>query len=167
VGLERLVQWGGRKRGWNASQARTFFQTGLVSLAVLLTAVVVWTRVIGGNTSFAINQSSGQGWGLENTAYSHIDKYLISQGAATGDVIMVANPPGFFLASGNPSIAVPDGDVNTVLAAARQYHALYLVLEENSVPAGLLPVYENPKDQMALTYLGEIEHARIFRIRDQ
>ena len=37
----------------------------------------------------------------------------------------------------------------------------------DSVPAGLLPVYENPKDQMDLTYLGEIEHARIFLIRDQ
>jgi hypothetical protein len=80
---------------------------------------------------------------------------------------MVADPPGFFLASGNPSIAVPDGNVNTVLAAARKYHAVYLVLEEGSVPTGLLPVYENPGDQMSLTYLGEIEHARIFRIRDQ
>jgi hypothetical protein len=167
VGLERLVQWGGRRRGWKVTQARSVFQIGLVSLAVLLTAVVVWTRVIGGNTSFTNNPSGGQGWGLENYAYSHINEYLISQGEAAGDVVMVANPPGFFLASGNPAIAVPDGDVNTVLAAARRYHALYLVLEEDSVPAGLLPVFDNPTDQLALTYLGEIEHARIFRIQDQ
>jgi hypothetical protein len=167
VGLERLVQWGGRRRGWKVTQARSVFQIGLVSLAVLLTAVVVWTRVISGNTSFANNPSAGQGWGSENAAYSHIDEYLISQGETAGDVVMVANPPGFFLASGNPAIAVPDGDVNTVLAAARRYHALYLVLEEDSVPAGLLPVFDNPKDQMTLTYLGEIEHARIFRIQDQ
>ncbi|MGD0751072.1 MAG: hypothetical protein ABSA23_06650 [Anaerolineales bacterium] len=167
VGLERVMQWGSRKRGWNAPQARTVFQIGLIGLAVLLTAVIIWTRVIGGNSSFAINQSSGQGWGLENDAYSHINKYLVTQGAATTDTIMVADPPGFFLASGNPSIAVPDGNVNTVLAAARKYHAVYLVLEEGSVPTGLLPVYENPGDQMSLTYLGEIEHARIFRIRDQ
>jgi hypothetical protein len=167
VGLERLVQWGGRRRGWKVTQARSVFQIGLVSLAVVLTAVVVWTRVISGNTSFTNNPRGGQGWGLENSAYSHINEYLISQGEAAGDVVMVANPPGFFLASGNPAIAVPDGDVNTVLAAARRYHALYLVLEEDSVPAGLLPVFDNPKDQMTLTYLGEIEHARIFRIQDQ
>ena len=80
---------------------------------------------------------------------------------------MVANPPGFYLASGNPSIAVPDGDVNTLLTVARQYNALYLVLEAGSVPAGSLPVYENPKGQMDLTYLGEIEHARIFLIHNQ
>ena len=167
VGLERLVQWGGRRRGWKVTQARSVFQIGLVSLAVVLTAVVVWTRVISGNTSFTNNPRGGQGWGLENSAYSHINEYLISQGEAAGDVVMVANPPGFFLASGNPAIAVPDGDVNTVLAAARRYHALYLVLEEDSVPAGLLPVFDNPTDQLALTYLGEIEHARIFRIQDQ
>jgi hypothetical protein len=80
---------------------------------------------------------------------------------------MVANPPGFYLASGNPSIAIPDGNIDTLLAAARQYHAIYLVLEAGSVPAGLLPVYENPNEFMDLTYLGESEHARIFLIHHQ
>ena len=36
---------------------------------------------------------------------------------------MVANPPGFYLASGNPAIAVPDGDENTLLTVARRYQA--------------------------------------------
>jgi hypothetical protein len=167
VGLERVVQWGKRKRGWNAAQAGTIFRMALIGLALLLTAVIVWNRVIGGNAGLAIQQSSGQGWGQENVGYSRIYKYIVSQGATTGDTVMVANPPGFYLASGNPSIAVPDGNVNTVLLAARQYHALYLVLEAGSVPAGLLPVYENPNGQMDLTYLGEIGHARIFLIHNQ
>ncbi len=167
VGLESLVQWGSRKRSWNAPQARTVFRIGLVALAVLITAAIVWTRVIGGNTSFALNQSAGQGWDQENAAYSQIDKFLISKGAATRDTIMVANPPGFFLASGNPSIVVPDGNANTVLAAARKYHAQYLILEGDSVPANILPIYENPQAQTAFTYLGEIDNARIFLIHDQ
>jgi hypothetical protein len=157
LGLERVIEWGKRKRGWNAAQAGSIFRMALVGLAVLLTAVIVWGRVIGGN--------GGQAWGQENAAYSQINKYLVSQGAAAGDIVMVANPPGFYLASGNPSIAVPDGDVNTLLTVARQYNALYLVLEAGSVPAGLLPVYENPKGQIDLIYLSEIEHARIFLVR--
>jgi hypothetical protein len=167
VGLERVVQWGKRNRDWNAEQAGTILRMAMIGLAVLLTAVIVWNRVIGGNAGLAIQQSSGQGWNQENATYSHIDKYLVLQGAAAGDTVMVANPPGFYLASGKPSIAVPDGNVKTVLAAARQYHALYLVLEAGSVPADLLPAYENPKGQMDLTYLGEIEHARIFLIHNQ
>ena len=167
VGLEQVLQWGRRKRGWNTAQAGTVFRMALIGLAVLITAVIVWSRVIGGNADPANQQSSSQAWGQENYAYSQVNKYLVLQGAAPEDTIMVANPPGFYLASGNPSIAVPDGDINTVLAAARQYHALYLVLEDGSVPADLLPVYENPNGQMNLTYLGEVEHARIFLIHNQ
>jgi hypothetical protein len=77
---------------------------------------------------------------------------------------MVANPPGFYLASGNPAVAVPDGDVNTLLMAARQYDALYLVLEEGSVPSDLLPIYEDPRGRPGLVYLGEVERAKIFLI---
>ena len=167
LGLERAIQWGRRKRGWNVVQAGAVFRMALVGLAVLLTAVIFWSRVTGGQAVPAILQSSGQAWGQENAAYSQIDQYLVAQGLAAADTVMVANPPGFYLASGNPSIAVPDGNVNTVLAAAHQYHALYLVLEAGSVPDGLLAVYDNPNGQMDLSYLGETEHARIFLIHNQ
>jgi hypothetical protein len=80
---------------------------------------------------------------------------------------MVANPPGFYLASGNPAIAIPDGDIETLLSAARKYGALYLVLEDGSVPVNLVQVYDDPRNQPDLIYLNEIEHARIFVIRHQ
>jgi hypothetical protein len=50
------------------------------------------------------------------------------------------------------------------LAVTRRYDASYLILEKGSVPAGLLPVYENPQAQTELIYLGEVENARIFFI---
>ncbi len=167
LGLEQMLQWGRRKRGWNVVQAGTIFSMAFIGMAVVLTAVIVWGRVIGGNAGLANQRNLGQVWDQEGYAYSQMDKYLVSQGAVVGDTIMVANPPGFYLASGNPSIAVPDGDVNTVLAAAKQYHALYLILEAGSTPAGLLPAYDNPNGQTGLTYLGEVEHARIFFIHNQ
>ena len=156
LGLERLIEWGNRKRGWNATQAGSVFRTALVTLAVLLTANIFWTRIIGGNT--------GQAWDQENTAYSQVNTFLVSQGATCSDVVMVANPPGFFLASGNPAVAVPDEDISTLLEVAKKYNAVYLVLEAGSVPADLLSVYDNPNGQTDLTYLTEIGQARIFRI---
>ena len=123
-------------------------------MAVFLTAVIFWSRGIGGN--------AGQAWDRENTVYGQIDQFLVSQGATNGDIVMVANPPGFFLASGNPAIAVPDGDIETLLTVAKKYQARFIILETGSVPTGLLPVYDNPKDQPDLIFLGEIEHARIF-----
>ena len=157
LGLERVIEWGKRKRGWNSAQAGAIFRVALVGMAMFLTATILWGKLMTGN--------AGQAWSQENTAYSQIEKYLVSKGAATGDTVIVANPPGFYLASGNPAIAVPDGDVDTLLTVARRYNAIYLVLEEGSVPVGLLPVYENPKGETDLIYLGEVEHARIYLIR--
>ena len=156
LGLERLIEWGRRKRGWNAAQAGSVFRTALVALAVLLTAIIFWTRIIEAN--------NGQAWDQENIAYSQVNKFLLSQGATCSDVVMVANPPGFYLASGNPAVAVPDEDISTLLAVAKKYNAVYLVLEAGSVPADLLTVYDNPNGQTGLTYLTEIGRARIFRL---
>ena len=129
LGLDRLIAWGSRKRGWNAAQAGTVFRSGLVVLAVLLTAVVVYGRVLGGG--------GGTPWGQENVAYSNIDTVLREQGMSAQAVVMVADPPGFYLASGNPAIAVPDGDLNTLLLVSQRYGANYLILEVGPFDRGL------------------------------
>jgi hypothetical protein len=157
VGLDRVIAWGSRLRSWNAAQAGTVFRSGLVALAVLLTAVIVYGRVMGGGGSPV--------WGQENDAYSHINSILVSQGMAGEAVVMVANPPGFYLASGNPAIAVPDGDVNTLLRVARRYEAKYLILEKGGTPGGLMTVYDHPVEQAGLQYLGDIDGAQLYGIQ--
>ena len=155
IGLERFLEWGSRKRGWILSQAGPIFRGTLVVLAVLLSATLLYTHLSGG------------GGGQERRAYIHIDTFLVSKGMLANDIVVVANPPGFYLASGNPAIAVPDGDASILLEAARRYNARYLILEDGSVPAGLASVYENPQGQADLIYLGEVEHARIFQVGQQ
>ncbi|MCX6035628.1 MAG: hypothetical protein NTV38_11735 [Chloroflexi bacterium] len=123
VGLDRFIAWGSRKRSWNTAQAGTIFRSGMVVLAALLTAVIVY------------------------------------------GIVMVANPPGFYLASGNPAIAVPDGDVNTLLRVARRYGAKYVILEAGATPDGLLPVYDHPEEQAGLRYLGDVGGAHIYGIQ--
>jgi hypothetical protein len=156
VGLDRAIAWGSRKRGWNAVHAGVIFRPILVALAGLLTAVLVYMRVMGGG--------GGPVWGQENDAYRHITTMMVSQGMAGEAVVMVANPPGFYLASGNPAIAVPDGDVNTLLRVARRYAAKYVILEEGGTPVGLIPVYDHPAEQAGLQYLGDVAGAHIYGI---
>jgi hypothetical protein len=157
VGLGRVIAWGSRKRGWNAVQAGTIFQPALVALAALLTAVIVYGRVMGGGGASV--------WGNENVAYSQIKTVLVSQGMTDEAVVMVANPPGFYLASGNPAIAIPDGDLNTLLTAAQSYGAKYVILEEGSTPGGLMPAYDQPAGQASLQYLGNVGGAHIYGIQ--
>jgi hypothetical protein len=128
-----------------------------VAIIALLTAVIVYVRVLGGGGT--------QPWGQENISYNHIKDVLVSDGLTGQSIVMIANPPGFYLASGNPAIAVPDGDVNTLLTVASRYGAKYVVLEAGSTPGGLIPVYENPKGWMGLEFLGDVEAARVFLVQ--
>jgi hypothetical protein len=157
AGLERVIAWGSRKRRWDAAQAGTLFRSALVVLAVLMTAVIVYGRVIGGG--------GGQAWGQEKNAYSQIRTFLVSYGMSGEDIVMVANPPGFYLASGNPAIALPDGNVNTLLTVAQRYGAKYVILEEISTPSSLLDVYQHPEKHPDLHYLGSVEGAHIYGIQ--
>jgi hypothetical protein len=151
IGLERFIQWGRRKRGWIEARARPVFLSGMVGLVIFLTILVAFLRL--------------PGWGQEAARYQQLAAFLGAQGAGSSEVVIVSNPPGFYLASQTPAIALPDGDADTVLALAEQYAARYLILEPGAIPAGILPVYVSPQAYPGLVYLGEVEEARVFRIQ--
>ncbi len=151
LGLERLLAWGRARQDWDLRQARPLFTGALIGLAVLLTGMALALRL--------------PSWDNEQISYSQINEYLVGQGMSGEAVVIVANPPGFYLASGNPAIAVPACNPRTLLDLARRYNAGYLILEQGSIPASLTPVYENPADFSGLTYLGEVEGARLYAIQ--
>jgi hypothetical protein len=157
MGLDRAIIWASRTRGWNALRSGKIFQSALAGFAALLTAFIIYGRVFGGGGNPV--------WGQEEITYNHISSFLVSEGMIGGSIVMVANPPGFYLASESPAIAVPDGDLNTLLTVAHRYGAAYVVLEQGSTPVGLAPVFANPEGWSGLEYLGNLEAARAFRVQ--
>lgn len=159
IGLDEVIKWGKLKRGWNSTQAGRVFRPAIIAFAVLLTCIVLWGR-------FSSNgQISSQSWSSENIAYSQIAKYLTEEeGVLDSQTIMVANPPGFYLASGLSAIAIPNGGVDKLLQVANKYDADYLVLEADGLTAELGSVYSDPDNQTDLIYLGQVGNARIFYI---
>jgi hypothetical protein len=156
IGLDKVIDLGVRVRGWKPERARIVFPAILLALSALLTGVI---------TAGRLGAGSGQAWGHEQAAYRQVKEFLVSHGMSSGEVVIAANPPGFWLASGHPTIALPDGDAQTVLALARRYGGRYLILEEGSVTKGLMGVYDHPDEFPGLRYLGEVEGARVFEIR--
>jgi hypothetical protein len=158
LGLARVVAWGAHQRGWREKQALAVFSAGMVGMAALLTALIVQGRVIG--------RFNGEpAWGREASTYSQMEEFLEKQGAPGGAVVIVANPPGYYLASGRPAVAVPDGDEQTVLDVARKYGGRYLILEQGSLPRGLARLYDQPIGQPDFRFLGEVAAARIYVIQ--
>jgi hypothetical protein len=154
IGLDRVNEWGVRVLKWKPERARTVFPVIFVALAALLTGVITIGKL-----------GTGSGWNQEADSYRDVNSFLVSHGVFGGEVVIVANPPGFWLASGHPAVSVPDGGAETVLAVAQIFDARVLVLEADSTPAALSDVYDHPNNFPGLTYLGEVEGARVFELQ--
>lgn len=159
VGLEKIVASLARWRQWRREQeAQAVFRAGVIGLAFLLTAVLIWGRVLGG-------LDPRRAWGRDDARYAQIGDFLKTVGAQTQDIVIVADPPAFYLATGHPSITLPEGNGTTLQMLAKRYHARYLILEEGAITAGFQSLYEKPTAFQEVLYLGEMEGARVFAIQ--
>jgi hypothetical protein len=154
LGLEATVA-AARRRGWFTPHAHAIFRLALVQVVVLLTGYVVWLRI------FSL------GWGEGEDLYPRIETYLAGRAIGPADVVIVRNPPGYYLATGRSSIMIPYGDEDTMLAVAARYGANFLVLEPQAVLGPIRDLYDDPTVHPRFEYLGEVDQVRLYEIRPQ
>ncbi len=150
LGLDAVVA-AARKRNLFTADAFRVFQISLVGIAVLMSALIVYLRVL-------------SGWGEGEGNYPKIEAFLQQNGIQPQDVVIVRNPPGYYLMTGRPAIVVPYGGETAMLAVAARYHAEYLVIEAAGAAGDIKAVYENKQSQH-LRFLGEIDGTRIFHVQ--
>jgi hypothetical protein len=80
------------------------------------------------------------------------------------DVVIVRNPPGYYVRTRRSAVLLPYGDELTVLSVANQFSAMYLVLEKTNSLGKLQDLYEKPEGNPTFVYLGEVNGARLFRV---
>lgn len=131
IGLQALVDAiARRRRTWDARSALRVFSTGLVLLAVTFSIAIVVARVVGSD------------WNRADADYRAVGKWLEEYGDANS-IVMAGNPPGFTYHTAHPSIVIPDGDVQTLLAVADRFNAEWVALDANR-PAALAALYDAP-----------------------
>jgi hypothetical protein len=158
VGLDVFLSWGVAHRDWVPGQAGMVFAGGVVVLAILVSGVVFYKRMFN-------PQPPQQPWDATQRLYDHVNASLMQLGADSGEIIMVNNPPAYYLASGRPAISIPFGDLHTILAVAKRYHARYLALEFNQL-TGADDLYANPGDRAGLHYLEDVDSIRIYEFEN-
>jgi hypothetical protein len=151
-GLDAVLSWA-RKRGQFTDRNAPYFLQGiLVLLAVFMTGYLVNFRVI------------SSGWAKDDVIYPSVEKMFLENEISPGDVVIVRNPPGYYIASGRSSISLPFGDESTILAVAKKFNGRYLVLEEDGTFESIQDLYENPNSHPAFEYIGEVNEAKLYRI---
>ena len=144
------------RKNWRFERASKGFGVLLLSLSAALTLALFMQQVI----NEAPNPSA---WEKSNSEYKAVESSLVDLGAGQNQIVMVNNPPGYYVATGRPAIVIPDGGVNSLLAAANQFKASYLLLEQNTV-AGLRDLFSQPRTVQGLAFIRTVDHIQIFKI---
>ncbi len=150
IGLEAAIM-AARRRNLFTPEAFKVFQGALVGLAILMTAVIIYLRVL-------------PGWGEGEQNYPKVEAFLQRNGIQPGEAVIVRNPPGYYVMTGRPAIVVPYGNATTMANVATRYDAKYLVLEAAGVTGPIKTVYDDKQDPH-FDFLGEIDGTRIFRFQ--
>jgi hypothetical protein len=128
------------------------FQGLLVLISILLSAVIIQVRIL------------QPGWQPEEELYIEVESFLAEQGAGPDEIAIVRNPAGYYIVSRRPTIVMPPGGPDTILALAARYQATYFVLEPGGVLREYQQLYEQPDVNPGLKYLGDVEGARIYAV---
>ena len=158
-GFYKVIDWGVEKRDWTRAKAGMVFGAVLVVMITVASSYVFSSRVIGGDIKHPI-------WNESYHKTKRLAEYLENLGLEENDLIMINNPPGFYIASGLPSIVIPSGGIDDLLKAGEDFGADYVVLEINH-PQGLNDLYKYPEIDSRLTYLGSYHDAFIFQLPEQ
>jgi len=129
------------------------FPAILLVIMILFSAMLVKIRVV------------DSGWNEGEYLYQKADQFLAAQGVRPDAIVMVRNPPAYFVMTGHPAIVVPDGDAQVLLAASRKYNASYVILEQIGSSSPLYDLYLHPERHPEFTTLGVIGDNHILFIK--
>jgi hypothetical protein len=116
-------------------------------------------------TAYLVNfRTIAGGWAKDDFIYPEVEQELLENGISPQDVVIVRNPPGYFLASRRQSVSLPFGDESTILAVAEKFGANFLILEKGGTFDSIQDLYDQPQSNPSFTYLGEVDEARLYRI---
>jgi hypothetical protein len=152
IGLEAMISWARAHGRFTDKNAPYFLQSILVLLAIFMTAYLVNFRVI------------SSGWAKDDYIYPQVEKMFLANGIGPQDVVIVRNPPGYFLASGRSSVVLPFGDESTILSVAKKFSARYLVIEKGGTFPTIQDLYDQPQSNPSFVYIGEVNEAKLYRI---
>jgi hypothetical protein len=130
-----------------------FLQTISVLMMCVFSVILVKIRVV------------DSGWNEGEYRYEIAEEIILAHGAEEEDVIVAVNPPAYNAMTGRSAIVIPDGDILTLLNAARRFEAGYVILEEDRSPELFTTLTEELQLHPEFIDIGGFDGVRIYAIR--
>jgi hypothetical protein len=148
LGLGAVVSTWARRRDWELPKAERGFGLVAVLLAAFVTAIVLGSRVVGLPGGEARWQASQQ----RHAQLAQVFPVLVASSAP----IAANDAPGMHLATGAPTVSIPDGGAEMLRQAAVDFGVGWVVLEFDH-PKGLADLYRDPGSVEWLELAGRTE----------
>jgi hypothetical protein len=171
LGLDTVIDWLARRRPGPVAQARAagrrrVYLAATILLSAVLSVVIILANAQTWDGTYHLYQQAGNIVARDYRSSAGGTNHDNGQSAATSalPVVMVADPPDYYLATGQHAIALPDQDMPIILQAADRYGAAYLLLEalHSQAQNALWNGTERPE---RLVLLWSTSSARLYRIK--
>ncbi len=160
VGLERFIQWGNQKRGWQMEHARLVFQIGIISIMIFLSGIIFYQRVIA--TTNGVSN-----WLIDEKKYSLLHQELVRSGYLDNEsLVMIKNPPGWNLITRAPAVVIPDGGITAIRTAAEKFGATILVIDKDH-PKALKDFFKGKENPVEMELILTMDDIKVYRFIHQ
>lgn len=153
-GFVELVRVGASKRDWTPDRAEALFGVSLLVILFVGSGFLFKERVIGESAGNTL-------WNASDRAAREIDLTLRDLGL--DGLVMINNPPGFYVSTGRSSIVIPSGGISEIIQAAQSFGVEVVVLETNHPPS-LDSIYREPHSAAGLEFILSQDGIQYYRV---
>lgn len=158
VGLQGFIDLGVKYRKWVPIRSWKMFGAAVIAVVSILSLVIFMQKM-------NIPVSSEPGWNETLSKYQMLDEEIIRITGDEESVILVNDPPGYYLATNRMAIVNPSDGIKELLKAADQFDAKFVILnEDNDKLLNDLDQETYPEDRIKL--ISNLNGTEIYEIND-
>jgi hypothetical protein len=169
AGIDSVIAWVARRRPGpaaekRAAERRRVYLAGLILLSGILSAFIIGFNARTWDTTYHLYQQAGQ-IALQTYRAASDSRQTNRQGVTQDalPIVMVTDPPDYYIATGQHAIAIPDQDTTIILRVADRYSATFLLLEALHSPAQDA-LWEQREHPPRLSLIWSTASAQLYRI---
>jgi hypothetical protein len=158
LGLEKVVNYFVKMRNWKAEKSFRIFSITFVCFTALISGFIFLTKLNHG-------LEGKIPWNDSQRTFQAVEKQLVNINDEKTSVIMVNDPPGYYLASGRTAIMIPTGEIESIIDASRRFDAKYILVDSDRFEVNeLLLIENNPFWQAKQIF--EFDGSRVYEIQN-
>jgi hypothetical protein len=150
VGMEKVMDF--ILRGRFGRVNKSIFQLILVLGFFMLSILLVKLRVL------------DSGWNEGEYRYAMAEEIILAHGGQKEDIVATVNPPAYNAMTGRSGIVIPDGGIDVLLTAARQFDAEFVIIEKDRSPSIYQSLSVDSAHHPEFIDIGGFEGVRIYAI---